>query len=157
MIGLELDNRNGILVAIFLMPPAALAEPASRQHGRKVGDLPRNCRQHVRRRTELRNTRPQRQGIWMARAVDDRTARSAFQHLASMHHDNAGTPRDRQRKIVGHEQLRHSALPRQIAYQIEDRRFGQYVETRRRLVRDQQFRFAAQCQGNPDTLTLFSR
>ena len=80
--------------------------------------------------------------------------RRALDDLAGMHHDDAMAVGGGEREIVRDEQRRHAARARQVADQRHDRGLGRDVETRGRLVGDQQFGLAAERQGDADALAL---
>ena len=124
--------------------PAARPEPASVRRIEQV----RRCAVD---RLQFRSTRPIQSGhgaeksarVRVRRVAEHGFGRAAFNHAGGIHDVHAVGVSGNDAEIVRDDHDRDAEPSRQILHQFEDLRLDRYIESRRRLVRDQQFWIAS--------------
>jgi hypothetical protein len=89
--------------------------------------------------------------------VVDVTRRAELHHVAEVHHRDAVADVLDHREVVGDEQVREAELLLEVLEEIEHLRLDRDVESRDRLVGDQQTRRGGQRTRDADALALAAR
>src|SRR5579859_1015742 len=99
----------------------------------------------------------QTQRVRVARVVEDLVGGAGFDDVAGIHDvDAIGDARDNT-QVVGDHDDRHAQLLAQTLDQVQNLGLNRHVERGRRLVSQQELRFAAEGHGNHDALTHAAR
>ena len=136
----DFDQLGRLVVAALARMRAARREAARRRQSREVGDhsLDQLQRAILSPEVEARQALEQAGRVRMQLAPEDFAHRSLLDHLPRIHHtDPVADPRD-DAEVVADVQDRRRERALQLGDQVEDLRFGRHVESRRRLVHDQQ-------------------
>ena len=95
---------------------------------------------------------PQRVG--MLRPVNDVGDVADLHDLPRVHHRHAVCGFSNDPHIVRNEEHGHLSFPREFSDEFHNLRLNRHVKRRRRLVRNQEFRVARECERNHDSLAL---
>ena len=96
-------------------------------------------------------------GIGMLRMVEDFLHRAAFQYLSVVHHGHIVGNLGHHTQVVGDENHAHAGLGLQLAQQFQDFKLHRHVQSRSRLVSDEELGVAGDGHRNHYALLLSSR
>src|SRR4051812_5236395 len=139
MVGRDLLKRRTGPAAPPAGPAAAVDVAAARRGIEQRGYRTRDWL-HRDVTIDARNRSYQRPGIRMGGIIEQRTYRRAFHHLTGMHHDYAVADFSDHAHVVGDEQDGGPGLRAEFAKQVENSSGDGNIQSRRRLVREQQLR-----------------
>ena len=103
---------------------------------------------------DVREAFHQGQRVGMARPCEQAPDGAVLDHLARVHHGDLVTQAGHHAQVVRDVEDGGAGAPAQVGDQVEDPRLGSHVESRRRLVEDQDVGITRQRDGDRDALLL---
>ena len=102
---------------------------------------------------QLRQRFQETAGVGMQWFGKQLLGRSLFRHAGGIHHDDLVGILSHNAQVMSDHHNAHALLPLEVAQQFQYLCLDRYIQRRRRLISDQQFRPAAQRHGDHHTLT----